>query len=186
MEIDAYTFAKLAGTSNILSGTPATIVPGTTDVPGLISTAEAAMDDEEVPYEGRILFVSPTCYNGLLQKIERRVINSENNVNRNVEFYDDMRIIRVPAKRFNTQITLAQPSAHDGTGGYTLSGNAINFMIVHPSAVIKALALMDVDVFDRVHTASGMVVNFRTVYDAFVYDNKVKGIYLHAGLTVSG
>ena len=185
-EIDAYTFSKLAQVSGILSGTAATIVPGTTDVPNLIASAEAEMDDNEVPYEGRILFCSPTCYNALLQKIERRIINSENNVNRNVEYFDDMRIIRVPKSRFNTQITLAQPSAHNGAGGYSLSGNAINFMIVHPSAVIKALALMDVDVFDRVHTASGMVVNFRTVYDCFAYENKVKGIYLHAGLTVSG
>lgn len=185
-EIDAYTFAKLAGTSNILSGTAATIVPGTTDVPALIAAGEAAMDDEEVPFEGRILFVSPTCYNGLKQKIERRVINGEDNVNYNVEYFDDMRLIRVPQKRFNTAVTLNNSTTAAGAGGFSLSGNAINFMIVHPSAVVKATALRDVDVFDRVPYASGMVVNYRNVFDTFVYDNKVKGIYLHAGLTVSG
>lgn len=185
-EIDAYTFAKLAGTANILSGTAATIVPGTTDVPALIAAGEAAMDDEEVPFEGRILFVSPTAYNGLKQKIERRVINGENNVNYNVEYFDDMRLIRVPQKRFNTAVTLNNSTTAAGAGGFSLSGNAINFMIVHPSAVVKATALRDVDVFDRVPYASGMVVNYRNVYDTFVYDNKVKGIYLHAGLTVSG
>ena len=187
-ELDAYCFAKLAGTSNILSGTAATIVPGTTDVPALISGAEAEMDDAEVPYEGRILFVSPTCYNALKQKIERRIINSENNVNTNVEFYDDMRIIRVPQPRFNTQITLAQPTAANGAGGYSLSGNAINFMIVHPSAVIKTMKWQDVSVFTpaQVPYANAYVVNYRLVHDVFAYDNKVKGIYLHAGLTVSG
>lgn len=187
-EIDAYTFAKLAGTANILSGTAATIVPGTTDVGALISDAEAKMDDAEVPYEGRILFVSPTCYNALKQKITRRIINSENNVNYNVEYFDDMRIIRVPAARFNTQITLAQPSAHNGAGGYSLSGNAINFLIVHPSAVIKVMKWQDIRLFtpSQVPYANGYVFNARIVHDVFVYDNKVKGIYLHAGLTVSG
>ncbi len=187
-ELDAYTFAKLAGTANILSGTAATIVPGTTDVPALISAAEAEMDDNEVPYEGRILFVSPTCYNALKQKIERRIINSENNVNYNVEYLDDMRIIRVPSARFNTQITLAQPTAANGAGGYSLSGNAINFMIVHPSAVIKVMKWQDVRLFTpaQVPYANGYVANFRYVHDTFVFDNKVKGIYLHAGLTVSG
>lgn len=186
-EIDAYCFAKLAGTAGILSGTAATIVPGTTDVGALISEGEAAMDDEEVPYEGRILFISPTCYNALKQKIERRIINSENNVSYEVEYFDGMRLIRVPKTRFNTSVTLSSSDdSHDDAGGYTLAGNAINFMIVHPSAVIKATALRDVDVFERVPYASGMVVNFRNVFDTFVYDNKKKGIYLHAGLTVSG
>lgn len=187
-EIDAYTFAKLAGTSGILSGTPATIVPGTTDVGKLISDAEAKMDNAEVPYEGRILFVSPDCYNALKANITRRIINSENNVNYNVEYFDDMRIIRVPASRFNTQITLAQPSAHNGAGGYSLSGNAINFMIVHPSAVIKVMKWQSIRLFTpaQVPYADGYVFNARLVYDTFAYDNKVKGIYLHAGLTVSG
>lgn len=184
-EVDAYTFSKLAGTSNILSGTPANITPGTTDVPGLIDAAEAAMDDQEVPYEGRILFVSPTCYMGLKEKIERRIINSENNVNTNVEFYDDMRIIRVPKARFNTAITLAQPSSASGAGGYTTTGYPINFMIVHPSAVLKVMKHRSVRVFNPEQNieADAYRVNFRFAYDAFVLDNKVKGIYVHRAST---
>lgn len=180
-EIDAYTFAKIASTSNILSGTPAAIVVGTTDVPALIADAEAQMDDAEVPYEGRILFISPTAYQGLKDKIERRIINSENNVNMNVEYFDDMRIIRVPAARFNTAITLAQPTTAAGAGGYTLSGYPINFMIVHPSAVLKVMKHRNVRVFspDQNIEADAYRVNFRFAYDAWVLDNKVKGIYLH-------
>ena len=183
-EIDAYTFAKLAGTANILSAN-ADITVGTTDVPALIDVAEADMDDAEVPYEGRILFVSPTCYMGLKEKIERRIINSENNVNTNVEFYDDMRIIRVPKARFNTAITLAQPTTAAGAGGYTATGYDINFMIVHPSAVLKVMKHRVVRVFapEQNIEADAYRVNFRFAYDAFVYDNKVKGIYLHRSTT---
>ena len=187
-EIDAYTFATLAGKAGILSGTAATIVPGTTDVPGLIDAAEADMDNAEVPYEGRILFVSPTCYMALKEKIQRRIINSEDNVNTNVEFYDDMRIIRVPASRFNTSVTLSTSTTHNGAGGFALAGNAINFMIVHPSAVIKVMKHRLVRVFTPAQnpTADGYLVNYRYSAGVFVPDNKVKGIYLHAGLTVSG
>lgn len=185
-EIDAYRFAKYYSKAG--NSASATIVPGTTDVPNLIDTAEAAMDNAEVPYEGRILFVSPTCYMALKEKIERRVINSENNVNTNVEFYDDMRIVRVPQGRFNTSITLAQPSAHDGAGGFTLAGNAINFMIIHPSAVIQVMKHRKLQLItpEANQTADGYLLNVRLVHDAFVPDNKVNGIYVHAGLTVSG
>lgn len=187
-EIDAYTFSTLAGKSGISAASPATIVAGTTDVPALIDAAEAKMDDDEVPYEGRILFVSPTCYMALKEKIERRVINNENNINTNVEYYDDMRIIRVPASRFNTSVTLQTSSTHNGAGGFALAGNAINFMIVHPSAVIKVMKHRLVRVFTPAQnpTADGYLVNYRYSAGVFVPDNKVKGIYLHAGLTVSG
>ena len=187
-EIDAYTFATLAGKTGILSATPATIVAGTTDVPNLIDTAEAAMDNEEVPYEGRILFVSPTCYMALKEKIQRRIINDENNINTNVEFYDDMRIIRVPQSRFNTSVTLSTATTHNGAGGFALAGNAINFMIVHPSAVIKVMKHRMVRMFapEQVQDADAYRVNYRYSAGVFVPDNKVKGIYLHAGLTVSG
>lgn len=187
-EIDAYTFATLAGKSGISAASPATIVVGTTDVPALIAAAEAKMDNDEVPYEGRILFVSPDCYNALKAKIERRIINSENNVNMNVEYFDDMRIIRVPQSRFNTAVTLNTSTTHNGAGGFTLSGNAINFMIVHPSAVIKVMKHRIVRVFspEQNPTADGYLINYRYSAGVFVPDNKVKGIYLHAGTTVSG
>lgn len=187
-EIDAYTFATLAGKSGISAATPATIVVGTTDVPALIAAGEAQMDNDEVPYEGRILFVSPDCYNALKAKIQRRIINSENNVNMNVEYFDDMRVIRVPQTRFNTAVTLNNSTTHNGAGGFTLSGNAINFMIVHPSAVIKVMKHRLVRVFTPAQnpTADGYLINYRYSAGVFVPDNKVKGIYLHAGTTVSG
>ena len=187
-EIDAYTFAKLAGTAGISTATAADITVGTTDVPALIQTAEQQMDEDEVPYEGRILFASPKAYAGLKAKIERRIINSEDNVNTNVEFYDDMRIIRVPQSRFYTAITLAAASASSDAGGYAknaTTGKDINFMIVHPSAVLKVMKHYAPKTFnpEQVYTADAFIMNFRYAADAFVLDNKKKGIYLHAATT---
>lgn len=181
-EVDAYRFSKWAGTSGISSGTAATIVPGTTDVAALIDTAEAQMDNDEVPYEGRILFVSPLCYNGLKKNIERRIINSEDNVNTNVEFYDDMRIIRVPQARFKSAITLAAPTASSGAGGYAAASGAkdINFMIVHPSAILQVMKHYVPRLFSPEQNieADAYRMNFRYCGDTWVLDNKKKGIYV--------
>lgn len=180
-ELDAYRFAKLAGTTGI-DGTTGTITVGTTDVGALISDAEASMDDNEVPTEGRILFVSPKCYNALKRNIERRIINSESNVNYTVEYFDDMRIIRVPQPRFNTAVTLNAPTAHNGAGGYTATGDDINFMIVHPSAVLQVMKHYAPRLFtpEQNIEADAYRLNIRYAGDTFVLDNKVKGIYLHA------
>lgn len=181
-EVDAYTFAKLAGTTGISTGTAATITPGTTDVAALIATGEAQMDNDEVPYEGRILFVSPLAYQGLKGNIERRIINSEKNVSYNVEYFDDMQVIRVPSARFVTSITLAAPTTSAGQGGYSKATGAkdINFMIVHPSAVMKVMKHRVLRVFspDQNIEADAYRVNLRFYHDTWVKKNKVKGIYL--------
>lgn len=135
-EIDAYRFAKYAAGA----GTTATAtLSNSDDIPGLITTAQATMDDHEVPYEGRILFVNPTVYGYLKNDITRYVDNEATDINRTIEMYDTLRVIRVPSGRFNTVCTLAQPTDASSTGGYTAAGVDINFMIVHPSAVMQVI-----------------------------------------------
>ena len=178
-EIDSYRFAKWASTTGVTS-TTATITPGSTNMPALISAAEASMDDAEVPYEGRVLFVSPTAYQYLKDGIERRIINSENNVNMNVEYFDDMQVIRVPQGRFNTAITLNAPTTAAGAGGYTASGDNIHFMIVHPSAILQVMKHRNLRTFtpDQNIEADAYRINFRYAHDTWVLDQKVKGIYV--------
>lgn len=180
-EVDAYRFSKWAGTTGVSSAT-GTITVGTTNVADLIATAEAQMDNDEVPYEGRVLYVSPKAYQALKGNIERRIINSEDNVNTNVEFFDDMQIIRVPQGRFVDAITLNAPTTAAGQGGYTASGNNINFMIVHPSAIMQVMKHRVLRVFnpDENIEADAFRVNLRYYHDTWVKDNKVKGIYVHA------
>ena len=186
-EIDAYTFAKIAGTSGITTATAADITVGTTDVPALIQTAEQQLDDDEVPYEGRILFVSPKAYAGLKAKITRYVANSDRDINTNAEYYDDMRIIRVPQGRFYTAITMNAASASSDAGGYSKATGAkdINFMIIHPSAILKVMKHYAPRMFnpEQVYTADAFIMNMRYSADTFVLANKVKGVYLHNSAT---
>ena len=186
-EIDAYTFAKIAGTSGILSAN-ADITVGTTDVPGLIDTAETQMNEEEVPGEGRILFISETAYAGLRAKIVRSVQNDVTGINKEVETYDGMQIVRVPQSRFYTAITLYDGTTSSQTaGGFvgTTGGYKINFMIVHPSAVTKVVKHVLPRIFtpEQYQNADAWKFDYRIYHDTFVYDNKVKGIYMHRGST---
>ena len=187
-EIDAYTFAKIAGAEGILTAS-ADVTVGTTDVPSLINTAEMEMNEAEVPYEGRLLFVSEKTYAGLREKITRQVTNEATSINHEVELYDGMRIVRVPQSRFYTSITL-----HDGktegqtTGGYEGTGGTgypINFMIVHPSALTKVTKHALPRIFSPMEnqTANAYKFDYRIYHDTFTFENKVKGIYLHRGAT---
>ena len=183
-ELDAYRFAKMASANGITSASAA-ITVGTTDVPGLIDTAEQVMGDAEVPTEGRILFVSEKAYAGLKSKITRYLRN-EGDVNRNVEMYNDMEVVRVPKGRFNTAVTL-----YDGTSNFgfapTAGGYPINFLIVHPSAILPVVKHEIVNIFspDENQSADAWKVNIRLYHDIFVLDQKVKGIYCHYDTTAN-
>ena len=177
-EIDSYRFSKYAaGAGTTVTAT----LSNSDDIPGLITTAQATMDDKEVPYEGRILFVNPTIYGYLKNDITRYVTNEVRDVNREVEMYDGMRIIRVPSGRFNTVTTLAQPTEASSTGGYSVSGVDINFMIIHPSAVLQVIKHQIPRLFSPEvnQEADAWKLNYRVYHDCWVLANKTYGIYVH-------
>lgn len=181
-ELDAYRFAKMA---SAVTPVKADITVGTTDVPDLIDTATMAMDDAEVPYEGRILFVSPKAYAGLKAKITRYLAN-ETTVDRNVEMYNDMRVITVPQARFNTAVTLYNGTSNFGFAP-TAGGFKINFLIVHPSAVAQIVKHRVPRIWtpDQNINADAYKFDFRVYHDCFVLENKVNGIYCHAAATAN-
>lgn len=183
-EIDCYRFAKYAaGAGTTVTGS----LSNSDDIPTLISTAQASMDDHEVPYEGRILFVNPTIYGYLKNDITRYVTNEVTDVNKTVEMYDGMRIVRVPSGRFNTVCTLAAPTDASSAGGYTAAGVNINFMIVHPSAVLQVIKHQIPRLFSPEvnQTADGWLLNYRVYHDAWVLANKTYGIYVHKAASAS-
>lgn len=187
-EVDAYTFAKMAGTTGISAGTAADISVGTSDVPTFIEEAERQMNEDEVPVEGRILFISETAYAGLKAKVDRTTLNGDGGIDRGIVTYDGMRIIRVPQNRFYTGITLKDgKTSGQEAGGYeqATGAYAINFLIVHPSAVCKVVKHVLPRIFtpDENQKADAWKFDYRLYHDMFVYENKVKGIYLHRGAT---
>lgn len=188
-EIDAYTFATLAGTPNIL-GTNGDVTVGTTDIATLIENATESMDAEEVPDTGRIIFMSEKCYNAMKQKIDRK-LSTESGVSTDVETFNGMRIVRVPQARFNTKITLYNGTTEgQEAGGFAVPSSTsykINFMIVHPSAVVKVAKHVLPRIFSpqQYQQADAWKFDYRIYHDVFVEDNKVKGIYLHRATTAN-
>ena len=184
-ELDAYRFAKLAGATGV-DGATETISTASAAI-AAIDLATASMDDNEVPYEGRILFVNPTFYRYLKGGLERRILNGDNNVDYNVEYYNDMRVISVPSARFNTSVTLNAPTDHDGAGGYTAAGQTINFMIVDPDAIMGVVKHRIPNIFSPAENqeADGWKLNYRIYHDVWVKKNKAKGVYVNAPATSS-
>lgn len=185
-EVDAIRFAAYAKQASDSMKTTENISTGNGAV-AAIDLGTAKLDDAEVPYEGRILFVNPTMYRYLKSGITRYTMNGERGIDYNVEMYNDMRVITVPSGRFNTVCTLAQPTAHDGAGGYTAAGDTINFLIIHPSAIMQATALYNPRIFspEVVQQADAYQFDFRVAHGVWVKHQKTNGIYVNAPTVVS-
>jgi hypothetical protein len=67
-------------------------------------------------------------------------------------------------------------------GGYTTSGQAINFMIIHPSATLQVVKHVVPRVFSPQvnQEADAWKFDYRIYHDCWVLNNKKKGIYVHS------
>lgn len=177
-EIDAFRFAKYAGWSGV-SGTAAALTTSA-GVLAAIDVAAAKLDDDEVPSEGRLLWISQTHYRLLNAAVTRSLANEET-VQRKLKVLDDMTIIQVPSARFYKAVTL-DPGSTTSAGGYTGTGSALNFMLMHPSARDQAVKLANLKIFSPEENQLGdsWLFQYRLYHDAWVYDNKKTGIYVHS------
>lgn len=183
-EIDAYRFAKYASATGISTATAATLTK--TTVLDAIDEAVRQMDEDEVPSAGRRLFVS-TDLKPILNSALTRTFGSDGAVNTVLSSYNDMPIIYVPKSRFYTSITLNSGAS---TWGFSKASGAaaINFMLIQPDAIlqVKKFALPKIFTPDENQDKDMWKFQFRLYHDAFVYENKAKGIYLHKAPTSSG
>lgn len=179
-ELDAYRFAKYAGTANINKVSAAAALDANTIIAAL-DAGKLALDEDDVPRDGRILYISDACLNYLEGKVSRFLAN-ENGVDRRVMKFDGMDVVMVPQTRFYTGVTL-NAGADVDAGGYSKTGGKhdINFMIIHPTSVLQVTKHAALKVFepDENQTSDGYLVQYRIYHDAFVYANKLDGIYLH-------
>lgn len=178
-EVDAYRFAKYATGAGNVVGSGATL--SSSDVLAAVDAAALALDEDEVPEEGRRLYMSSTVHQFLEQSITRTLAN-EGTVDRRVRMFDNMQVIPVPQSRFKTAITL-DPGSSSDAGGYSAAVGAkdINFLMLHPSAVLQPVKLNQVKYFspDINQLSDGHLWQYRLYHDAFVMENHENGIYLH-------
>lgn len=176
-ELDAYRFAKYASAAGI-STVDAVALTKDTIIPAF-DEAVRQMDEDEVPQEGRVLYISSDL-KPILNSALTRMYGSDAAVNTILNGYNGMAIKYVPKTRFYTGITLNDGSSN---WGYTKASGAsdINFMVVYPPAILQVekFALPKIFTPDENQDKDEWKFQFRLYHDAFVYENKAKGIYLH-------
>lgn len=174
-ELDAFRFAKYAGTSGISKVTDGATLSSGADVVAALRAAVTKMDEDEVPIDQRYLFITPTLH-GLVQDLD---------TTKSREVLDRFDVIRdVPQTRFYTAIKQNDGTTEGETaGGYAkaTAGKDINFMIIHKPALIQFSKHVTPKIItpEQNQTADAYKFGYRHVAIADVYDNKVAGIYLH-------
>lgn len=182
-EGDAFRFATYSGTSGISKvATPATLSTGA-DVINALRTATNKMDEDEVTYERRYLFITPTL-KGLIDDLDT---NKSKEVLSRFE-----QVILVPQTRFYTAIDMLDgKSSGETKGGYKrhakgsesgdTNGADINFMIIQKDAVMQYNKHIAPKVItpEANQDADAWKFGYRKYGLADVYENKVAGIYLH-------
>lgn len=176
-EVDAFRFAKYASASGISKATSVVLTKDT--IIAEIDEAVRQMNADEVPIAGRILYINSDLQ-PLLNNAFARSWGSQSVVSTMLTNYNGIPIKYVPPTRFYSEIML-----NDGSEdwGYKKSENGknINFMLIYPEAILQVVKLTLPKVFtpDENQDKDMWKFQFRMYHDAFVYENKAKGIYLH-------
>ena len=156
-EVDTYAYNVMV----TKAGTKATAAALTKEnVYTSILAGSEALDAAEVPDTERVLVVTPAAYTLLKQSsaFDSTDVGAEMKLKGVVGILDGMAVIKVPASWLPENF---------------------GFMIAHPSATVAPVKLEDYGTHNDTPLSSGTIVTGRICYDAFVLDNKAKGIYYH-------
>lgn len=174
-EMDAFRFATYAGISGISKvSAGATLADGAAVISAL-RAATTQMDEDEVPMEGRILFITPTL-KGLVEDMDTTK-------SREVKGRFSQ-LILVPQTRFYTAIDLKDgTTSGEEAGGFAKAtdGKDINFMVIHKPALLQYTkhTVNKIITPEANQESDGWMFFYRAYGLADAYENKAAGIYLH-------
>lgn len=179
-EVDAYRFAKLAGTTGV-RGAEGTLTEDNTKK--AIDGAIADLGEQEVDERGMLLYVTPTVRNLLESKLSRTLESGVGRFNQKIYYYNDIPLITVPQSRFYDKIKLLSGNDTEVDGGFAKAedGVNINFILLNKRAVtaITKHVVNKVITPEMNQTKDGYMIFFRYYHDLFVKENKTNGIYVH-------
>lgn len=164
-ELDSWRLAKYAGLAgNSASGA---LADGKAGIAAL-RVAKTAIKNAEAKTESCYLFIS-TSLKGLIEDLDtiasKKVLEGWAGV------------IEVPEGRFNDAVTLTK----GGKGGFSATGNALNFLVVDKNAAIQYQKHTVGKIIspEQNQDADAWKFGYRTVGIAEAKDNKKAGIYKH-------
>lgn len=158
-EVDAYIYAQMAEGAGCK---PEATVLTKDNIYAHIVKASAALDEALAPESGRILTVTPYTYAMLKQSKD---ITMDSDIGNNMRLkgaianIDGAVIVKISAARMP---------------------KGFGFMLSHPCATVAPTKLEDYKTHLNPPGINGTLVEGRIVYDAFVFENKAKGIYYQA------
>lgn len=174
-EMDAYTVSKIFADWTALGNTPDTTALTVANVLQVFDSLMLKMDNERVPANGRILYVTHEVKKLLnnADKVSRSidVTSGPNAIDRRVNRLDEVQIIGVPATLMRT--------LYNFTNGWQIASGAgqINMFLVHPVAVITPVSYT----FSRLDEPSALSEGKYTYYeesfeDVFILNKKAGAI----------
>lgn len=173
-ELDAFRFACYAGKKGISKVAAGAALTTGEAVIAALRAATNKMDEDEVPFEDRHLFITPTL-DGLIADLD--TTKSKEVMARFASK------TLVPQTRFYTAITQRSGKTGEEAGGYVKADGAadINFMIIHKAALIQFPKHVAPKVVtpEQNQDADAYKYGYRQVGIADLYENKLAGVYLH-------
>lgn len=183
-EMDAYTISKIYtdwlttqdryGNANV----PDNTVPDETNILQLFDDMMLKMDNNNVPVNGRILYVTHELKKVInnADKVSRsfNVQSGANEIDRVVNRLDEVRVIGVPAQLMKT--------VYDFTQGWKVGTGAkqINMVLIHPLAVITPVSYTFSRLDEPSAGSEGKYIYYEESFeDVFILNNKASGIQMN-------
>lgn len=157
---DKYRFSTLVAYA-VAQSQSATSATSTSDIYSKFLVQQAALDDAEVPEEGRFAFFTPTALNKLKQDttFKKDCDTAYKDAKTGaIGMVDGTTIVKVPASYLPANTT---------------------FLIVHEATLISPTKLKLARILDEVQGIDGWVAEYRRYYDAFITTNKGVAIRVH-------
>ena len=175
-EKDAYTISKIYADWTAQGGVADTTALTVDNVLNVFDALMEAMDEELVPFSGRILYVTPAVKTLLKNAsqigLKRAVDGSERTINRIVDRLDEVTLSTVPSKLMKSAYNFNRVGFETDPGA-----KQINMFLVHPSAILTPSKYSFVGVEAPAAGTKGDYIYYEKEYsDVFILNNRTAAI----------
>ena len=172
-EKDAYTISKIYADWTAQGGVADTTALTVDNVLNVFDALMEAMDEELVPFSGRILYVTPAVKTLLKNAsqigLKRAVDGSERTINRIVDRLDEVTLSTVPSKLMKSAYNFNRVGFETDPGA-----KQINMFLVHPSAILTPSKYSFVGVEAPAAGTKGDYIYYEKEYsDVFILNNNL-------------
>lgn len=165
-EIDTYRLDKMQDAA-IANGNVEVAAVSTGNAYKILLDGQEVLGNAKVPVKGRVAFISYD-YLGKIKQDSTFMLASEvamnERINGMVGMVDGVKLVPVPSSYLPANVA---------------------FILTHPVATVAAEKLTEYNIHTKVPGLSGTLIEGRIIYDAFVIDQKVDAIYVHATAEIS-